>query len=165
MAWKDISYHVVDVKSAKIDRLLSTIRESHVNGGAICACFEADDTAAFKDALFNDRRGADRPYDAFLRSPSVAEALPKLEIATRLGPKTQCKHTVALAMEGELSHTILVGGAYERFRGNMDEARQISRDFMEENRCRPMAATVCSPKLHTLDEVVFSTWRGMAHLS
>jgi len=132
MTWEDVSYHIVDVKTPKIDRLLSTLRESFVNGGAICACFEADDTAAFRDALFNDTRNASRLYDAFLRSPSIAQALPELEIEPSLSPRPEFQHTVALGMEGELTHTILAGGAYDRFPGHMDEARQIRRDFMEE---------------------------------
>jgi len=132
MSWEDISYHIVEIRSAKIDRLLSTIRQSHVNGGAICACFEADDAATFQNAAFTDMRGADHPYHTFLKSPSVAEALPELKIVRPFNVIPEFKHTVALAMEGELTHVILAGGAYKCFQGSMAEARQISREFMEE---------------------------------
>lgn len=34
-------------------------------------------------------------------------------------------------VEGDLTHMLLVGGAYERFRGTVEDARALSRRFME----------------------------------
>lgn len=132
MTWEEVKYHPVEINSSKIEGFLSSIRKTHVNGGVILACFEADNPIEFDHATFHDLRGADHPFHTFLTSPNVAKTLSDLEIDPPFDPKPEFRHTVALAMEGELTHSVLVGGAYERFRGEMEDARKISRDFMEE---------------------------------
>ncbi|MFO0844664.1 MAG: hypothetical protein U0797_20085 [Gemmataceae bacterium] len=37
----------------------------------------------------------------------------------------------AFGVEGDLTHMLLVGGAHERFRGTVEQARSLSRRFME----------------------------------
>jgi hypothetical protein len=132
MAWDSVTYDRTAVHSPKIDRFLDAIRKSHVNGGVIVACFEPDDPAEFDDSARRDLHGVDRCISSFLTRPSVRVAVPELQLPAALDPPPKFGYKGPFELEGQLTQTLLVGGAYRQFDGTVQEARQISRDFVEE---------------------------------
>ncbi|QDT29477.1 hypothetical protein Enr10x_48320 [Gimesia panareensis] len=130
MAWETMSFHSINANWQSIERLLSTIRKTHVNGGVILKCFEADDRSLFRKRIFILSNQFESRFQTFLQTVSDSNLLEEFDLEFPLDPLPTFSPIVPLALEGELTHTILSGGAYERFRGSVDEARKLTRDFM-----------------------------------
>lgn len=132
MTWDSVSYHRTQVHSPKIERFLDAIRKTHVNGGIIVACFEPDDPAKFDDSAHRDLHGMNHYFSTFLTRPSVRAGVPELQIPVPLAPPPTFTYKGAFELEGLLTQILLCGGAYKKFDGAVEEARQISHDFVEE---------------------------------
>ena len=130
MVWEDVRYEHVDIVWPAIDRFLDAVRQTHVNGGAVLACFVASDPQAFDQAAHRDIQGLDHLFLTFLNADSVKAAVPELQIGDISADLLRLRYTVALGMEGELTHLLLTGGAYRKFEGSEEEARTLSRDFV-----------------------------------
>jgi hypothetical protein len=129
--WEDVSYAAEPVEAPEAAEFLRVLGQTHVNGGGLLRILRPHDEAAFDHALRNDFRGVDHALKTLLTRPSVAAGLPELQIPTPLETSPHFDLMSLLGMEGELTQMLLVGGAYERFRGTIDEARALSRRFME----------------------------------
>lgn len=139
MAWADVRYREQRVTDPAIDAWLAALGRVYEHGGGLLRVFEPHDAAVFDYAVRFSHRDPVDPLLAFLSSREVVAACPELRIETPLkGPPVF--HEVSLfAMEGELTSLLLVGGAYTAFDGTTDEARTLSRRFME---------VLCGPELH-----------------
>lgn len=131
MSWENVSYTVETLDHPHVSEFLTTIGSNYVNGGVILRSFRPTDEAAFDDSLRNDFRDIDHPARSFLTCPSVVAALPELQIEFPLQRTPEFRWGTPFGMEGDLTHLLLTGGAYERFRGTIEQARSLSRRFME----------------------------------
>src|SRR5437868_472977 len=131
MSWEDVVYAVEPLEGQPITELLSTFRQIYVNGGVVLRSFRATNEASFDYALRNDCRGIDHVFQTFLACPSVVPSVPELKIQLPLDRPPQFRWMSAFGVEADLTDMLLVGGAYERFRGTVNEARMLTRRFME----------------------------------
>lgn len=131
MPWDDVVYTVETFDNPHVTGFLSVLGEIFVNGGVILRSFPATDPAAFDDAFRKDFRGIDHGAQTFLTRPSVVAALPELRIELPIPRPPEFRWTSGFGMEGDLTHMLLVGGAYERYSGTVEQARSLSRRFME----------------------------------
>jgi hypothetical protein len=131
VAWEDVAYWVEKLDDPHFTEFLTAFAQVYVNGGVVLRSFRATNGTAFDHALRHDNRTMDQVFGAFLTRPSVASALPELQIHLPLERPPEFRWMSAFGVEGDLTHMLLVGGAYERFRGTVEQARTLSRRFME----------------------------------
>jgi hypothetical protein len=131
VSWEDVTYDVEPLDNPHITEFLTAFGQVYVNGGVILRSFRATNEAAFDHALRHDRRTIDQVFGASLTCLSVVASLPELQIRLPLERPPEFRWMSALGVEGDLTHMLLVGGAYERFRGTVEQARTLSRRFME----------------------------------
>jgi hypothetical protein len=131
VAWEEVAYRVEKPDDPPVTEFLTALGRVFVNGGALLRSFRARNKAAFDDALRHDFRGIDHVLRAFLTRPSVVASLPELRIVLPLARPPEFRRISAFGMEGDLTHALLAGGAYERFPGTVNEARASSRGLME----------------------------------
>jgi hypothetical protein len=139
MAWADVRYREQRVTHPAIDAWLSALGRVYEHGGGLLRVFEPRDTGVFDHAVQHAHHDPTDPLLAFLSSPEVVAACPELRIETPLKGAPVFQEVSLYAMEGELTYLLLVGGAYTAFQGTVDEARVLSRRFME---------ALCGPELH-----------------
>jgi hypothetical protein len=99
-----------------ITEFLTALGQTYGNRGVVFRSFRATNEAAFDDALRHDRRTIYQVFGAFLTRPSVVATLPELQIRLPLERPPEFRWMSAFGVEGDLTHMLLVGGAYERFR-------------------------------------------------
>ncbi len=131
MAWEDVAYRGDKLDDPHVTEFLTVLGQIYVNGGVVLRSFRARNEAEFDHALRNDYRGIDQVFAALLTCPSVVAAVPELQIELPLERPPEFRWMSAFGVEGDLTHMLLVGGAYERFRGTVEEGRALSRRFME----------------------------------
>jgi hypothetical protein len=131
VAWEDVIYRAEKPDDPHIAEFLTAIGRIYVNGGVVLRSFRAINGAAFDHALRNDFRGIGHAIHTFLTCPSVVAALPELQIQPPLERPPEFRWMSPFGVEGDLTHMLLVGGAYERFRGTVEQARTLSRRLME----------------------------------
>jgi len=148
MPWEGVSYVVEPREDAAVGALLAAFRGVYSNGGVLFRAFRAADESLFDRARRLDFRSLDRTFLTILTRPSVIEAVPELAIPARLDPEPEFRQMSAFGMEGELTALLLAGGAYGRFAGTVDDARSLTRGFMEalvgEHLGRPDWSAGCS---------------------
>jgi hypothetical protein len=128
MAWKDINLVVEPIDSPHITALLEAFRHVYANGVAILRTYRPNSMAS---ALWQARRSIDQTVTEFVFCPSVVASVPELQIEAPPKVLPDFRLVSAFAMEGQLTHMLVTGGAYVRFAGTIDEARSICRNFME----------------------------------
>jgi hypothetical protein len=131
VAWKKVAYTADPVDHPDVKEFLAAVGANYVNGGAVLRSFRATDAAAFDFAVSNQTRGIDHAIQTFLTSPSVVAELPELQIEVPLRRPPGFRLRTPLGMEGDLASMLLRGGAYEDFQGSIEQARSLSRRFME----------------------------------
>jgi hypothetical protein len=129
--WEDVTYAVEPLDDPRLTDFLTALGQVYVNGGAVLRSFWATNGASFDHALRHHFRGLDHAFRTFLTRPSVVAALPELQIRMPLDRPPEFRWMSAFGVEGDLTHTLLVGGAYERYRGTVEQARTLSRRFLE----------------------------------
>ncbi len=139
MAWADVSYREQRITHPAIDAWLTALARVYEHGGGLLRIFEPRDVAVFDHALRLEHRETVEPLGVFLSTPEVSAACPELRIETPPKRPPVFHEVSPYAMEGALTSLLLVGGAYTAFPGTVDEARDLSRRFME---------TLCGPALH-----------------
>jgi hypothetical protein len=129
MLWSDVHYAEQPLADARLTAYLEALRQIYANGRVLLRCFQPTDTAAFHSASHYGLRGLDHVLSAFLGAPTIQVYLSELHIPSPLKlPAYQCYS--AYEMEGALTVALLQGGAYHKFLGPEDEARQLSREFV-----------------------------------
>lgn len=121
----------VELLDERIGRCVTTLRELHRNGGVVLGIFEPYDPVEFDEAAECDTRYGGEALRALVSNRSVREQLPELQIPESLDDLEGLRLLPALAIEGFLAHQLLVGGAYDRFEGEIEEARQLGRELVD----------------------------------
>jgi hypothetical protein len=116
----------------RIDTLLEAFRRSHVNGGALLAQFSVRYDGAGKWYTRRDSEGREQhDFSALLASQTVAEVLSDLQLRRDSVPDPQWERTSSFVLDGELTNTLLFGGAYDRFKGPPKQAKRIAEAFCD----------------------------------
>ena len=131
MSWDDVLYRLEALPDRHIDEFIGAFARIYSNGGVVVRSFRAADDAEFDRAIQIDARGVERTALSVVSSPSVINAVPELRIPLPLERPPEFRSTSLFGMEGELTQMLVQGGAYERFPGTVDDARGITRRFME----------------------------------
>ena len=105
---------------------LDAVRSTHVNGGALLYCFRIGEDFCFD--WFAARNRLPEIFYAFLNLPTVLNAAPEL-LADATDPEVSQKWGMPFVLEGELTATLVSGGAYEKFAGTACEAKALAKDF------------------------------------
>jgi hypothetical protein len=126
-------FEQVEVSHPAIERLLAELRAAHVNGGALLACFAVSggDTPRLHWFMSAEPSGFSAHFDRFLTSLAVARALPELEMGKTLRAEPNFQHIDSFTLDGELAHVLVAGGAYRKFPGAPNEARDVTRAFCD----------------------------------
>jgi hypothetical protein len=72
-------------------------------------------------------------FQHFLGSEGVREALPELQIPARLGQDLGFEESPegTLILDGQIAATLVHGGAYLRFEGTAQQAKELGRAFVD----------------------------------
>jgi hypothetical protein len=131
MPWERVSYVVEPSEGPAVSDLLAAFRGVYLDGSVLFRAFRAVDDQEFDRARRLDFRSLDQTFRTILTRPSVVAALPELQIPDPIEPPPEFRQMSAFGMEGELTALLLAGGASRRFAGTVDEARGLTRRFME----------------------------------
>lgn len=109
--------------------MLAHLRDVHTNGGALLASFDVENDNASDWGPWLDQL-----VGRFLSSPELRSALPELfdDPPYLETPSLKPASYGALLVEGFLTGKLMVGGAYTRFRGTTQEARDVAAAAVEE---------------------------------
>jgi hypothetical protein len=111
-----------------VERLLSALRETHVNGGAEFGMFSVASSPAFRWFMSRNRWDEIAFPEHFLRSRTVATALSELcrePVSESFGFEWGNAFTLA----GELADALSTGGAYVKHAGGPGNAFGVADDF------------------------------------
>lgn len=131
MSWDDVLFRVEEIESTEVSTLLAALRQVYANGNVVLRSLRAENPAAFDHALRIDFQGTEKSLRTILTHATVVAGLPELRIEIPLAKPPEFRWSSVFGMEGDLTHMLLDGGAYERFRGTVEEARWMTRRFME----------------------------------
>jgi hypothetical protein len=128
--WEQVEYTAEPVSAPAIDAFAGAITRMLANGGLVLQRFAARKPAAFDSAWGYDSVGPpQRILAAFLQRPEVRAALASVQIESARTPPFR---TLGLfELEGALTGILLGGGAYISGLESEDEARNLSRAFVD----------------------------------
>ena len=123
------------VLGAACQALVEDLRATHSNGGALLATFDVEDDATSRWFASRNRFDELGFFAALLRSTELRAAAPPLfeDVSDRL-PEATFEEIFAgpYLVDGWLAGILVAGGAYERFRGSPQEARDVARTAADE---------------------------------
>lgn len=114
--------------------MLDELGRTHINGGALLQglAVERDDDVLHWFASRNrfDEYGF---FEALIGSDTIRAARPELRVPRPLPADLGFKQSWSgtLTLDGELAGTLVLGGAYERFRGTPTQAKQVGAAFVD----------------------------------
>ena len=111
-----------------IEALLGEVSRQYANGGCVLYRFEVRDPSLFN---FAQADGYSRLLVAFLNRPEVKNALNDLQLASAKVIPPPFRPLGSFEFEGALTEILLGGGAYIGGMSSEDEARRISRAFVD----------------------------------
>lgn len=129
------TFRQLPVTDERIVELLSALRETHMNGGALLAQF-----AVQYDGPLNwfTRRpppgasgGDQHDFSAFFASTAVALALPELRLFDGLSRDPAWAWTGPFILDGQLTELLVNGGAYTCYKGPAKQAKQLAVAFCD----------------------------------
>lgn len=146
--WENVIYQVETLDDPRITKFVDEMTKIYVNGGVILRSFKAVDEAEFR-ASHNVNYSLDRMLEILLNNNTVKQSLFDSEAgcSLRLERSPKFRWDNVFSIEGQLTYSLLTGGAYERFSGTIDEARRLSRDMVE---------AIFGEELHRVSSAAFS---------
>lgn len=111
-----------------IDAFLSEVSRQYVNGGCLLYRFEARDPSLLN---FAQAGGFSRLLAALLNQPVVKNALADVKFASAKVIPPPFRPLGSFEFEGALTEMLLGGGAYISGLTSEDDARRISRAFVD----------------------------------
>jgi hypothetical protein len=137
-----IGLNVVRNSTDSIERVLSFLRKSHGNGGALFAAFRVGESEVFDWFASRNRLAEYSILATLLRRGEVQKELPDLLSSKRPGgdPKSGCSivSTDGFTMEspflldGRIAQALYAGGAYGQSELDSRTAKQLATAFCEE---------------------------------
>jgi hypothetical protein len=135
-SWVSLDWEQVPLNSPSVDRYLSQVRETHVNGGYLIGRWRAVRYSGVT-AWFAARNRLEEyeMHRLLFDSPVVRRDLSPLEIPVRLDRVPGALKEIpggALNLDGILATTIVHGGAYKSFQGAASEAKRLADQAVAE---------------------------------
>ncbi len=155
MGWRDVEYQLASVHDPRLLEVTRLVERTHANGGAILRMFQPTSVAAFETAARSDLQGIDYLLRCFLEAPSVRDAVVDLKIPYPLAPMPQYNWYGTYEFEGAITHLLLVGGAYRNAGLSEEQARGLSRAFVD--------ALVGNARLQTSVYRISGAWTDWFH--
>lgn len=124
--WDALDVQRVSPANAAVSTYLDAVQATHVNGGALLYGFSISPNTVFD--WFGSHNRLDEVFLGFINLRVVRETAPEL-LKDASDPELQQKWGMPFILEGELTATLVSGGAYERFRGSPDEAKSLAASF------------------------------------
>lgn len=127
--WGELVFEPAPLADPAVDALLAALCATRVNGGALLARWRIRPHPTL--SWFTSGCGWEEigfPERFFLRAAVVATAPPELDVEHK-AKKADFAPRSAYTFEGELLEALMQGGAYERFRGSVAEARELASVF------------------------------------
>ncbi len=118
-------YSPVTIDDARISRFINEMQKAWTNGGAWIRCVEATTRVVSESLEYQDH------WPEFFKSPSLRALLPELKIPDEVSFPKGIANMGRHQFEGTLTDLLLGGGAYGKFQGSTDEARQITRECVD----------------------------------
>jgi hypothetical protein len=131
MGWRDVEYELAQTDDPRLLDVIRLVQASHANGGATLRVFQPTSNSAFDTASRTDLQGIDHLLRCFLEAASVRESVPDLIMPYPLAPMPQYAWYGTYEFEGAVTHLLLVGGAYKSAGLSEDQARSMSRAFVD----------------------------------
>ncbi len=118
-------YSLVPIGDTRISRFINEMQKAWSNGGAWIYCVEASTPVVNESMEYQDY------WIEFFKSPSLRALLPELKIPDQVSFPKGITSLGRHQFEGMLTDILLGGGAYDKFQGSTDEARQITRECVD----------------------------------
>jgi len=128
-----LRYRSTGLPSSGVDAMMTELRRTHLNGGALLARFRViEDDEVIRWFASRNRFDEFGFFPHFLGSAAVRSALPDLEIPDSLDGDLGFEESWAgtLSLDGELAATLVHGGAYKAFDGPPAEAKRLGMAFV-----------------------------------
>lgn len=130
--WRELQIQPLPFQHPALDQLLEDLRATHLNGGAEFGRFQVSDHPVLHWFASRNKLEDINFFDQFLTVSAVINALPSLDIKNPLPSPLQLRpDSSAFTFDGELARTLVVGGAYEQFKGTAGEAKAIGVRFCD----------------------------------
>ncbi len=122
--WKQPIFTSAPIENGSVEELLTGFRATHVNGGAAFGRFKFANIPNLHWFVSRNRFDEIQFIEHLLCSHAFKEALPEIKSPKALEPlKWEWWSTYLIA--GDWARTLMVGGAYEKFKGSGREALTI----------------------------------------
>ena len=118
-------YSPVTLDDRRIIRFITEMKAAWSNGGAWIHCIEATTRLVHESLEYQDN------LLEFFKSPSLRTRIPELKIPDNPSFTEKPIYMGRCQFEGKLTDILLGGGAYDKFHGSHDEARQITRECVD----------------------------------
>ena len=128
--WDAVQYRLVDVDDDRINTVIAAVARTHVNGGMIVGCIASCLPHEFDSGMSFDRNDEWRPVQSLLTHPIIQEIDSELRIATNISTLAFAR-LGGYALEGEITQIIRSNGAYRNSDVADDDARIMSRHFVD----------------------------------
>ena len=124
--WETLDLQQAVAFHPDVSTYLVAVRSTNVNGGALLYCFRIGEGSWFD--WFAARNRLPEIFYAFSNLPTVSNAAPEL-LADATDPEVSQKCGMPFLFKGELTATLVSGGAYDKFAGTACEAKALAKDF------------------------------------
>lgn len=129
-----LRYEPTSLSRVGVDPVVSALRQTHRNGGALVARFRVVDDDEVIGWFASRNRFSEFGFFAhFLGSAAVRTELPDLRVSDPLdrGLTFTESWSGTLSLDGELAAILVHGGAYGKFTGTSVEAKQLGSAFVD----------------------------------
>ncbi|MFM6206083.1 hypothetical protein [Planktothrix sp.] len=130
--WDELDVVSVPFKDPAINVMLEELRKVHLNGGAEFAGFQLSPHLVLEWFGSRNLLNEINFFEQFVTLPPVMESLSALEIETPLTTSLDLtEDTSAFTLDGELAEILVLGGAYEKFKGTAKQAKTLGTKFCD----------------------------------
>ena len=129
--WRSVEVQPVEGVPPAVERYLAELRRLYVNGGVDLARFVVRGDADFDWFASRGRWEELALFAKLLTHPGVRQAWPEMVKGVRQG-KLAFEPVSSLMLDGWLADLLVSGGAYYRFEGPPQEAKQLGAEVCRE---------------------------------
>lgn len=130
--WEELDVVSVPLKDPAIYLMLEELRKVHLNGGAEFARFQLSYHLVLEWFGSRNLLNEINFFEQFVTLPPVMESLSALEIETPLTTSLDLtEDTSAFTLDGELAEILVLGRAYEKFKGTAKQAKDLGAKFSD----------------------------------
>lgn len=129
--WRSVEVSNVAEVVPAVEEYLAELRRVNTNGGAYCARFHVNGNEDFNWFATRNRWDEIGFFSRFLLHPAFASALPQVAVEGKADELAEFGWGSSLTLDGELARALVLGGAYEKFKGTPREAKALGARVAE----------------------------------